>query len=68
MDGVAVVPVGSVVAPTTVADRGARQGRQQEKKEDEKKQPHLPKPNHAATDDSESLPTRDDEGHIDCFG
>ncbi|MDX8412638.1 MAG: hypothetical protein R8J85_00980 [Mariprofundales bacterium] len=73
MDTIPVAPVGSVVAPTAIADHGA----QQRRKQDERGRNH--ESDEAATEDENdshdpheqkvaSEVQRDEEGHIDCYG
>ena len=78
MDTIPVAPVGSAIAPAAIADRGQRRRRQQEREKqsdahhhDEQQgaggEPPAPSPSAPATPVAKP-PTRDDAGHIDCFG
>jgi len=80
MDTGSVAPVGSVVAPTTIVDRGGQRRRKQDEGE------HEPESDEATTEHEksshESPPhekilhaqggsgevRRDEDGHIDCYG
>ena len=77
MDTIPVVPVGSVIAPTAITDHGQQRRRQQQQEQpdedhhDERKGADEVPPNGsmaATPTPAEKPPTRDDEGHIDCYG